>query len=174
MSAVLQGNGPQDHVRQISLVAAGTPGAFVLREFLSRMSPPSDALFFDLGVGDTPNIVLSGASVINLGISAIGTIPGPGASVIDELRAEVDELQARVVTLEREVEALNTSIPGEVVVLRTVSRDQAKQEIQELFRSGGTLFYSDIARRLRIDLPLVVELCPVSYTHLTLPTTPYV
>ena len=44
-------------------------------------------------------------------------------------------------------------------VLRTIDRDQAKHEILKLFRSAETLFYSDIARRLCIDLPVVVEIC---------------
>ena len=42
--------------------------------------------------------------------------------------------------------------------MKTVDKDQAKAEILELFRSGETLYYSDIARRLRLDLPLVVEI----------------
>ena len=43
--------------------------------------------------------------------------------------------------------------------MRSITRDQAKQEILELFQSGETLFFSDIAKRLNIDLPLVVEIC---------------
>lgn len=65
----------------------------------------------------------------------------------------------KVDVLEEAVETLKASLRNEVVVLRTVTREQAKQEVQELFRSGETLFYSDIARRLRLELPLVVELC---------------
>ena len=58
------------------------------------------------------------------------------------------------------MEVLKASVPGEeVIVLRTISRKQAKREIKELFQSGETLYYSDIAERLRIDLPLVVEIC---------------
>ncbi len=45
------------------------------------------------------------------------------------------------------------------VILRTISRDAAKHEVQELFLSGGTWYYSDIARRLRLDLELVVDIC---------------
>ena len=47
----------------------------------------------------------------------------------------------------------------EVIVLRSVDKERAKGEILELFRPEDTLFYSDIARRLRIDLPIVVEIC---------------
>ena len=46
------------------------------------------------------------------------------------------------------------------VVLRAISRKQAREEILQLFReSKGTLFYSDVAEQLNLDLELVVELC---------------
>ena len=48
---------------------------------------------------------------------------------------------------------------GEVIVLRTVNRQEATQEIVELFQARETLFYSDIAKRLRLDLQTVVEIC---------------
>ena len=46
------------------------------------------------------------------------------------------------------------------VVLRAISRKQAKDEIVQLFREAKrTLFYSDVAEQLNLDLELVVELC---------------
>lgn len=76
------------------------------------------------------------------------------------MQVEIEQLRARVATLEEKVQALEFSIVDkEVIVLRTLTKEEAKREIQELFQSGETLFYSDIARRLRIDLPLVVDLC---------------
>ena len=46
------------------------------------------------------------------------------------------------------------------MVLRAISRDQAKGEILELFKkTNKTLFYSDVSERLSLDLELVVELC---------------
>lgn len=73
----------------------------------------------------------------------------------------VQLLEDRVEELEAEVSRLSSLLEGgeEVVVLRTVSREEAKREIQELFESGETLYFSDISRRLRIDIPLVVEIC---------------
>ncbi len=47
----------------------------------------------------------------------------------------------------------------EVIVLRDITREEAEQEIQQLFKSGRTLYYSDIARELKLDLELVVEIC---------------
>ncbi len=76
------------------------------------------------------------------------------------MEIELEALRARVASLEQEVAGLKAQVSGEeVVVLRTITREQAKQEVQELLATGETLYYSDIARRLRIDLPQVVELC---------------
>lgn len=48
----------------------------------------------------------------------------------------------------------------QTVVLRAISRKQAKEEIYQLFReSKKTLFYSDVAEQLNLDLELAVELC---------------
>lgn len=47
----------------------------------------------------------------------------------------------------------------EVIVLRDISREQAKVEIKELFASGQTFYFSDIVEKLKLDLSLVVELC---------------
>jgi alpha-ketoglutarate-dependent taurine dioxygenase len=76
------------------------------------------------------------------------------------LSTEVERLKQKVAALEQEVTPLKAAIPEEsVIVLRSITREQAKQEILELFQSGETLFYSDIARRLRLELPEVVESC---------------
>ncbi|GEM_PF-5158683 len=66
-------------------------------------------------------------------------------------------IEKRLTALEQAVEELTAS--EQVVVLRTISREEAKDEIKELFADGGALYYSDIARQLQLDLPLVVELC---------------
>ena len=55
---------------------------------------------------------------------------------------------------------LESRIPGEeVIVIRDITREEAKQEIQQLFESGRTLYYSDFARELQLDLELVVDIC---------------
>ena len=38
-------------------------------------------------------------------------------------------------------------------------KEEAKQEIRQLFPTGQTLYYSDIAEQLRLDLKLVVDIC---------------
>ena len=75
----------------------------------------------------------------------------------------IGTLEVRVAALERELETLKRDASGEreseVVVLRSVPREQAKQEIRELFASGETLYYSDIVQRLGLDIALVIDLC---------------
>lgn len=80
-------------------------------------------------------------------------------SMVDEMLTEIGHLKARISALERKTTDIQAASEEQLIVLRTITKEQAKQEILELFRSAGTLFYSDIAERLRIDLPLVVELC---------------
>lgn len=46
-----------------------------------------------------------------------------------------------------------------VIVLKEITKEEAKKEIQRLFTSGRTLYYSDIVKELKIDLETVVELC---------------
>ncbi len=46
-----------------------------------------------------------------------------------------------------------------MIVLREITREQAKKEIENLFQASGSLYYSDIAENLRLDLELVVDLC---------------
>lgn len=79
--------------------------------------------------------------------------PGKSPSVIQQLEDQVTVLEA-------EAAELRASLTSEAVIeLRTISRKDAKQEILDLFQGGETLYYSDLAKRLRIDLPLVVEIC---------------
>lgn len=46
-----------------------------------------------------------------------------------------------------------------ILILRDISREQARSEIKNLFESGRTLYYSDIANELSLDLELVVNIC---------------
>ena len=56
--------------------------------------------------------------------------------------------------------AVEESVPREtVIVIREISREEAKTEIVRLFKEGKVLYYSDIARKLRLDLELVVNIC---------------
>ncbi len=89
--------------------------------------------------------------------------PGGGRQLSNpsgKIPSAIQQLKDRVAALEAEVAEPRASLRDEEVIeLRTISREDAKQEILDLFQSGETLYYSDLAKRLRIDLPLVVEIC---------------
>lgn len=57
------------------------------------------------------------------------------------------------------VQHIASSKDEPVVLLRDVDREQASKEIEELFKGCKTLYYSDIAQQLRLDLELVVDIC---------------
>lgn len=46
-----------------------------------------------------------------------------------------------------------------MIILRELTREDAKKEIESLFNQGKVLYYSDLARDLRLDLEFVVDIC---------------
>lgn len=57
------------------------------------------------------------------------------------MQAEINELRRRVTELEETVEVLRLEGSDEEdIVLRTISREEAKQEISKLFQTGETLY----------------------------------
>lgn len=66
------------------------------------------------------------------------------------LQEELEQIKQRLSELESR---------EKVIVLRELSREEAKKEIRQLFKSGRTLYYSDIAEELKLDLKLVVDIC---------------
>jgi hypothetical protein len=74
----------------------------------------------------------------------------PGALEYLMLKAELDFVKKKLAELEK----------GEkVIVLKEITREDAKEEIRKLFASGRTLYYSDIVEELDVDLELVVDIC---------------
>ena len=70
------------------------------------------------------------------------------------------QLETRIAILEERVARLEElSTEAKVIELREVTMDEARAEIVDLFAAGETLYYSDIADRLRLDLEMVVEIC---------------
>lgn len=69
-------------------------------------------------------------------------------------------LQEELRQVKQRLSELEKSIPDEkVVVLRNITREEAKREIQQLFSDGRTLYYSDIVQELGLDLKTVVDIC---------------
>jgi hypothetical protein len=76
------------------------------------------------------------------------------------LQKENLALKRAVKKIEKRLASLEASIPVQkTIVLREISKEQAKIEIQDLFSRGDILYYSDIAEKLRIDLSMAVDLC---------------
>lgn len=92
----------------------------------------------------------------------MGALEASGVSA-PVARDRIAGLEKRIEYLEKQIGDLqksNTKLKQErVIVLRQVTREQAKEEVRRLFSTGRTLYYSDIARRLKVDLQLVVEIC---------------
>lgn len=57
------------------------------------------------------------------------------------------------------VEHITSYQTESTIVLRSMDRKQAMKEIEDLFKKGETLYYSDIAGQLGLDLEVVVEIC---------------
>ncbi len=77
-----------------------------------------------------------------------------------QLRNENLVLRDEILRIEERLTNIESSLPTEkVIVLRDVSKEGAEKEIKALFTEGQTLYYSDIAECLNIDLQLVVEVC---------------
>lgn len=73
--------------------------------------------------------------------------------------SEAGTLTARVADLEERVARLEENSVENVIDLREITREEAKDEIIDLFATGEILYYSDIAFRLQLDLEMVVDIC---------------
>jgi regulator of replication initiation timing len=90
------------------------------------------------------------------------TIPSGGSEPTDilYLMEENASLRQEIEQIKQKLSELEERIPEEkVIVLREISREKAKKEIRQLFSNERTLYYSDIAEELRLDLKLVVDIC---------------
>ena len=69
------------------------------------------------------------------------------------LQEELREARKKLAELE------NRLAGEEVMVVRDITREKAKEEIRQLLRGGETLYFSDISDKLRLDLEVVVDVC---------------
>jgi hypothetical protein len=99
-------------------------------------------------------------------MGASGLADTSGFSVIAQLsensrlRHENALLQRGLSEIEQRLARIEAALPEvKVVVLREISRAEAKREIKELFAQGEALDYEDIIDKLSLDLELVVGIC---------------
>lgn len=77
-----------------------------------------------------------------------------------QLRIENYSLQQKIQSIETRLVNIESQMPIEkVVILRDISLEQAKKEVEELFSRRTTLYYSDIASELGISLETAVKIC---------------
>ncbi len=78
---------------------------------------------------------------------------------VERLKKQVAILSARVAELEREAEAARDLESDNVIVLRDITKEQARKEILEAFKVREPLDYVDLADTLTLDLSLILEVC---------------
>lgn len=84
--------------------------------------------------------------------------------VKSEIDSALRPVQRKLDLIEKQLNTisglLNQEAEQEVITLRDISHEQAKAEIEELFKNTtDSLYYSDIMEQLGIDLELVVSVC---------------
>ena len=72
---------------------------------------------------------------------------------VDHLKDLVASLTIRVAKLEQE------ATDNEVIILREIGKEQAKEEIIQALEAGEPLDQADLSENLALDLPLVFEAC---------------
>ena len=78
---------------------------------------------------------------------------------VERLKKQVAILSARVAELEREAEAARDLESDDVIVLRDITKEQARKEILEAFAADEPLDHADLAEDLRLEISLVFEVC---------------
>ena len=144
----------------------------VMRSISATFDEASNVLILDgpsgaLSFGTPLEVLESKAKLLakDVGIATftMGTEHGDRFQLEQEntqLRSENYALRESVRAIEERLAILEAAIPSErTIVLREVTRDQAREEIRSLFSTGRTLYYSDIAQELGLDLETVVDLC---------------
>lgn len=88
-------------------------------------------------------------------VRPVGVSPLPPRFVVANalLHNELERIKQKILELEERISK------EKVIVIRDITREEAKQEIRTLFSSGRTLYYSDIVQELKLDLETVVDIC---------------
>lgn len=87
--------------------------------------------------------------------SPLSISPLPTRFVLEyfALREELRQARQKIAELE------NKPLGEEVMVVRDITKEEAKEEIRQLLKGGDTLYFSEIADKLRLDLEMVVDIC---------------
>ena len=58
-----------------------------------------------------------------------------------------------------DVETTKAAQPDDIIVIREISKEQARKEIIEAFETGKPLDQADLADMLSLEISLVIEVC---------------
>ena len=85
---------------------------------------------------------------------------------VSRLRAQVRRLKGVAATQQRRIEELQQKLdesravqPDEIIEIREISREQAREEIVKCFQYGEPLDHADLADALALEISLVIEVC---------------
>ena len=78
---------------------------------------------------------------------------------VNHLKELVASLTTRLIELEREVETTKAAQPDDIIVIREISKEQARKEIIKSFEAGEPLDQADLADTLALEISLVIEVC---------------
>ena len=121
-----------------------------------------DALLISGGI---PMATLTEKARLLSGMQFILSSAMPSSSDLVEqenmhLRNENTVLRDTLRRMEERLSSVEASLPKrKLVILREVSKEEARREIRDLFSTGKTLYYSDIAQELGLELETVVAIC---------------
>jgi predicted Rossmann fold nucleotide-binding protein DprA/Smf involved in DNA uptake len=99
---------------------------------------------------------------IPIQISSPLVFPDTLLPTLAAVRAEIAEVRSALTRQQSLLEQILTELNGgvEEIEVQEVDDSEAKRRILELFTdSSGSLFYDDIAERLRLPLRQTVEIC---------------
>jgi hypothetical protein len=93
-------------------------------------------------------------------IKAVAKTEAQFKKTTGEISTSNAALLQRIKVLEDRLTKVETTQPdNKIILVRKITKKEAEKEICGLFSKGETLYYSDIAERLNLDLQLVVKIC---------------
>jgi dCTP deaminase len=108
--------------------------------------------------------IVKGFGEIKKAVETISSLSSKFDSFLEENAKQNQESREFNRALMNEMRTLVGHIVGDrpqTIVLRAISKEEARREIIELFKNnkGKPIFYSDISEKLQLDLEMVVEIC---------------
>lgn len=122
----------------------------------------SDVLRLQADIGSAFRVFTTPPSVYEGGVQAVSitdiNLHGLREELVD-VRSELEETKSRLDALEQSVETITATHADEIIVLREISKEQARKEILLALEGDEPLDQAELADFLSLELALVVEIC---------------